>query len=448
MKIAFAKPCWDYPKGRSEATYNRVWTPLELANCAAIARQAGHSVTIVDAQAARLSPAQLTGRVSGADLVVLTSSGLDRWQCPYNDPTPFVAAAREMTKAGLRVVVTGFHGTVAPEAALRLTGAEAVIRGEPEEAIGEIAAGRALSVIDGVSFMRGGEVVNNPDRAAVDITRLPVPAFELFDLRRYFYEVLDNEFLLIEATRGCPYGCVFCSKVMYGEKFRKKTAEQVCAEIDWALDHTKARNVYFIDLEFTVARDLAEAISRHLIKRGAPVAWCCQTRSDNVDEELLKLMRKSGCRLIHLGVESGSEEVLTASGKATTKEAIYKGVRMIEAAGIETLAFFMFGLPGESKSQREETIEFAIELDPTYASFHFATPYPGSRLFEDAKTRMTAELSFPLVPPGADIEDLKKWVRRAMRRFYLRPSYVARHLGRGGPAHWLRQLRLFASYFR
>ena len=116
--------------------------------------------------------------------------------------------------------------------------------------------------------MRDGEVVSNSDRADVDIARLPVPAFELFDLRRYFYEILGNDFLLIEATRGCPYGCVFCSKVMYGERFRKKTAEQVCAEIDWALEHTKARNVYFIDLEFTVAREMAETISRHLIKRG------------------------------------------------------------------------------------------------------------------------------------------------------------------------------------
>ena len=178
------------------------------------------------------------------------------------------------------------------------------------------------------------------------------------------------------------------------------------------------------------------------------MAWCCQTRADNLDEELLSLMKKAGCGLIHLGVESGSEEVLAASGKATTKEAIYKGVRMIEAAGIETLAFFMFGLPGESESQREETIKFAIELEPTYASFHFATPYPGSRLFEDAKGAATANLSFEPAPAEGNVEELKKWVRRAMRRFYLRPSYVARHLGRGGPAHWLRQLRLFASYFR
>jgi radical SAM superfamily enzyme YgiQ (UPF0313 family) len=235
---------------------------------------------------------------------------------------------------------------------------------------------------------------------------------------------------------------------MYGQPFRKKTAAQMQAEIDHALAHTNVRSAYFIDLEFTVARDLARTICEYLIALGSPFVWCCQTRADNVDEELLALMKKAGCRLIHLGVESGSDRVLAASGKSTSKDAISKGVRMIEKAGIETLAFFMFGLPGETDKEREETIRFAKALAPTYASFHFATPYPGSKLFSDLNMKIGDDLSFPLVPPGADVRDLKSWVSRAVRSFYLRPSYVLRHLAKGGPSHWYRQFRLFLSYLR
>ena len=225
MKVVLAKPCWDYPKGAVESTYNRVWPPLELANCAAVFRAAGHEAVIIDAQALSLPPEELARRAAGVDLVVLTSTGLDRWQCPYNDARPFIAAARALKAAGLRVAVTGFHGTVNPQAVLSRTGVDIIIRGEPEGAVVDIAAGKPPAEIAGVSYARGTEVTSTPDRAPIDLTAMPVPAFELLDVGRYFYEILGRNFLLFEATRGCPYQCVFCSKVMYGAAFRKKTPE-------------------------------------------------------------------------------------------------------------------------------------------------------------------------------------------------------------------------------
>ncbi len=448
MKVVLARGCWNYPKGRNEATYNRIWPPLELANCAAIFREAGHDSKIVDAHALDLPPEKLAAACTGADLVILTSTGLDRWQCPYNDAAPFVAAAQALKAAGLSVVATGFHPTVAPAVVLRATQVDAVIRGEPEGVAADLAGGMSLKEIRGVSYLDGDDLVSNPNRTLVDLETLPVPAFDLFDAKRYFYEILGDRFLLFEATRGCPYQCTFCSKVMYGGAFRRKTAEQVCREVDYALEHTGVKSAYFIDLEFTVAKDLAAAISRYLVEIGSPIEWCCQTRADRVDADLLRLMREAGCRLIHVGVESGSQKVLESSGKNTSKEAILRGVREIHSAGIETLAFFMFGLPGETDADREESIRFALELDPTYASFHFATPYPGSRLFETSGFEVAADLSFPLVPPGADLAGLKGWVRRGLRRFYLRPGWVYHHILKGNPAKWRRQMSLFLSYFK
>lgn len=448
MKVVLAKPCWDYPKGKRESTYNRVWAPLGLANCAAVLNEAGHETAIIDAHALGLSPQELANRARGAELVILTSTGLDRWQCPYNDARPFLEAARALVQAGIKTIATGFHSTIDPEAVIAATGVDACIRGEPEGVVGRIAEGADFADIDGLAFKRDGRVVVNAEAAPVDLASLPVPAFESLEVQKYFYEILGRNFLLIETTRGCPYRCTFCSKVMYGDTFRKKRPEQVCTEIDAALEKTDVETAYFIDLEFTVARELAEEVCRHLIARGTPLRWCCQTRADNIDKELVSLMREAGCDLVHLGVESGSARILAESGKATTREAILEGARTIQAAGIETLAFFMFGLPGETDGEREETIEFAVELDPTYASFHFATPYPGSGLFAQAGYSMADDLSFPLVMPGEDLALLQKWVRKAMRRFYLRPSYVTRHILKGRPSDWLRQMRLFLSYLR
>ncbi len=448
MKVALLKPCWDYPKGPREGTYNRVWLPLELANCAAILREAGHHPIIIDAQALRLPPEALAERAAGADLAILTSTGLDRWQCPYNDPAPFLAAARSLKARAVKLALTGFHPTINPAAVLRLTGADVVISGEPEAAVGQVAAGMDIEAADGVSRIEGGRIMSNAPAGPVDMKSLPVPAFDLVETERYFYEVLGPNFLLFETTRGCPWQCSFCSKVMYGAGFRKKTPEQVIREIDFALDHTPVKTAYFMDLEFTVARDLAEAVCLHLIERGSPIEWCCQTRADRLDRHIVSMMRGAGCRLVHVGVESGSERILEKSGKATSRDAILEGIRLAEEAGIETLGFFMFGLPGETDAEREETIRFALELEPTYASFHFATPYPGSPLFDSEGLSVGEDLSLPLVPAGTQLEELKGWVRRGMSAFYLRPSYVWRHLRRARPSQWRRQLALFASYLR
>jgi len=448
MHVVLARPAWKYPKGEIESTYNRVWPPLELANCAAILREKGCRVRIVDAHALDLPPGELARRAAGADLVILTSSGLDRWQCPYNEARPFVEAARALKTAGLTVAATGFHGTVKAKAVLAATGADAVIRGEPEGPVEQLAAGARLRELAGASFLEGGELVSNPDAPPYDLERLPVPAFDLLETRRYLYEILGRNFLLFEAARGCPYSCVFCSKVMYGPGLRRKTAGQVLREIDFALEATPVRTAYFMDLEFALSRDLVEEISRGLIARKSPLEWCCQTRADAVDGELAALFYEAGCRVVHIGVESGSERVLESSGKNTTTGEIRRGVRALEDAGIETLCFFLFGLPGERDEDREETIRFALDLDPTYASFHFATPYPGSPLFEESGLTLGDDLSFPLVPPGEDLGELQRRVRRALRRFYLRPGYVLRHIARGRPSRWIHQLRLFLSYFR
>jgi anaerobic magnesium-protoporphyrin IX monomethyl ester cyclase len=447
MQITLVKPCWRYPITGADHTYNRRWPPLELLNCAALLNADGHQVRIVDAQAENLPPEAVAQRVGDAEMIVLSTSALDRWQCPTLELEPVKALARQLRPKTKRLYVCGFHGTVQPEPMLRMTGADAVIRGEPELTVRELATGQELGDTAGLTFLRQGGVVSTPDRRPLDMTSLPVPAFELIDPKHYCYEILGSRFMVLEGVRGCPYPCSFCSRVMQGRQLRRKTVEQLGREVRTATERFGVRNIYFIDLEFTASREMAEGISKFIIDNQISVRWCCQTRADKVDGPLLELMRRAGCRLIHLGVETASPRIAQLTNKGLTIEQQIAAVEMAKRAGMETLCFFLLGYPGESEEEMRETIRLAKRMNPTYAAFHRISPYAGTPLFDQIQSD-TDELFPVFAGSEEDRRKVDRLVRRAIWSYYMRPGYIFSRLLRGSPASLWRQLRLFAGYFR
>ncbi|HYW80566.1 MAG TPA: radical SAM protein [Thermoguttaceae bacterium] len=451
MQIVLVKPCWQYPISGADHTYNRRWPPLELLNCGEILEAAGHQVRLIDAQAEDLPPDRLAQRVGSADMVLVTSSALDRWQCPTLELAPLFASIEALRGQVGTLLLTGFHGTVEPEAMLRRTGVDAVIRGEPERTIEQLAGGHAWPEILGLTFEKDGEVVSTGDRPPLEMASLPVPAFHLIDLRRYQYEVLGARFMVLEGTRGCPHACTFCSRVIQGKKLRQKSAAQLGHEVEVATKQFGIRNIYFIDLEFTASRELAQGLSHYLLDHKISVRWCCQTRTDQIDEPLLRLMKRAGCRLIHFGVETASERIAKQTRKNVTVEQQRRGVELAERVGIETLCFFLLGHPGETEEEMQQTIRLAKQLNPTYASFHRVSPYQGTPLYDQSAGNRVADSTglFPLFA-GSDEERkaIDRLVRRAIWSYYVRPRYILSRLMRGSPTSLWRQLRLFAGYFR
>jgi radical SAM superfamily enzyme YgiQ (UPF0313 family) len=447
MQIVLVKPCWRYPIAGADHTYNRRWPPLELLNCAAILEADGHQVRIVDAQAEGLPPEQVAARVASAEMAVLTSSALDRWQCPSFQLQPVTQLVEKLRGRVEKLFLTGFHGTVRPEAMLEMTGVDAIIRGEPEQTVREIAAGRPRRETPGLTFVRDGRLVSTSDRAALDMTSLPVPAFHLLDLKHYQYEILGPRFMVLEGARGCPYPCTFCSRVIQGKRIRRKTVEQLGREVEVAVGEFGVRNVYFIDLEFTASPELAEGICRYILERSISVRWCCQTRADQVDEPLLRLMRQAGCRLIHFGIETGSPRIAEQIRKNISPEQQRSALEMARRLGMETLCFFLLGHPGETAQQMQQTIDLARRLNPTYASFHRVSPYEGAPLYEQSAG--DSDELFPVFA-GSQEEQRKvdRLVRQAVWSYYVRPRYIFSRLFRASPISLWRQLRLFAGYFR
>lgn len=439
-----------HKKGR---IYNRTWTPLDLANCGAVLEQAGIEVAILDANAEQIGPEEVARRAGGYDKVFITSTSLDRWQCPHLDINPFLKTVHAVNEVVPEVYVMGSHGTVKPVEMLKETRARAIIRGEPERTVLDLCGNNPLSSVLGITWHDGEKAVNNPDQKPVNLDELPLPAFHLLPMDQYFYEVLGHNFTLFEMSRGCASRCTFCLLKTYGRGVRKKSVGKLLQEIDHAIENFGVKHAYFMDLEFTVLRKQVIELCEALIERKYDFTWCCQTRFDLVDAELLSLMKRAGCRLIHFGVEAGSDRILSIVDKEISIQEIEDGMRLVKAAGIESACFTIMGFPESTKEDMEDIIRFAKKLDPTYALFHVAAPYPGTRLYEqvlnDPNVRFSDNTLFPEAVIGRyTVEELKAMTRKAYLQFYLRPSYLLSRLAKGEFRALFNQLGLFWGFVK
>ena len=164
-----------------------------------------------------------------------------------------------------------------------------------------------------------------------------------------------------------------------------------------------------------------------------------------MDQELLSEMYQAGCRLIHFGIESASARLLHKTGKEMDLRRVKAGVRRAQELGMETACFFMFGFPDETDQERRETFELAKRLNPTYASFHAVTAYPGTVLCSEV---IGQDDVYSINSRYLERQELGPFLRKTYLRYYLRPSYLLERLRRGNFGVLWRQVRLFWKYVR
>jgi radical SAM superfamily enzyme YgiQ (UPF0313 family) len=323
-------------------------------------------------------------------------------------------------------------------------------------------------MIRGVSWRTAdGEVRHNPLRPLrKDIEGIPWPAYHLFKIERYtnlqpLTDGLDphaRAYTLV-TSRGCPYQCVYCSKPITGTTWRPRSPEDVVAEWRMLVRDLRATEIGITDDVWNLRPDRAKAICRLLIAEGlSTVPWVTihGMRADHTDEELFRLMKQAGCKRVGFGVESGNQAVLDSIKKHQKLEDVRQAFRAARAAGLQTMGFFIFGLPADTEATMDDTIRFALELDPDLANFMIAAPYPGTELWEIARRdgRLFSQnwrdyaihdekARYEL--PGLPAELVEKKWHEAYRRFYLRPRRIwQRAISRDT---W-RRLPQYASDFR
>jgi anaerobic magnesium-protoporphyrin IX monomethyl ester cyclase len=439
----FINPAFDYPIVKNRGVfYTKKWPPLSLAYGAAILEKSGHRVLIIDAHAERLGPDEVAAKSRAARRVFISSSPLDRWQCPVNDIRNVYAVIRAVRSANpeTRIYLTGPHGTTSPEKALRETDVDVVILSEPEVTVQDIARGTPDAELDGIAFRQDGRTVVRPKRRFTDLNELPLPAFHLLPMDLYEFDFLGKKFALLEGSRGCPYQCTFCYKDMYGP-YRSKSSRKMTAELEFAVERFGVRNIYFADLTFTVDKNLVSELCEFIIDRGYRIRWACQTRLELVDEDILKTMRRAGCRLIEFGVESGTEEIVRQTRKYIAPKTISEGLRMVRKIRIESVVFMMLGLPNESLADMRKSSVFVRKLNPTYAVFNVALPYTEARNGTLAGSADEVGVYFPVQWGENSLQTLDRELRRSTMSFYLRPRSFFKVLR--NPRSFFHKLKIF-----
>jgi anaerobic magnesium-protoporphyrin IX monomethyl ester cyclase len=422
MKYLFIRPPINYSKQIAGRRYSRKWPPLDLLNCAAIVRRKEIDPDILDYVVDSISHYKSDKLIRDADLIFVTTSALDRWQCPEIDIKTTIDYVKSLPTK--KTLLMGAHGTINASWLLQTTGVKGVIRAEPEGAIKKLAEGQNIREIAGVSFVSGDEIIENRIEEPLDIKTFPIPAYDLINIDKYSYAPLGERLALLETTRGCTYACAYCFKKMYGNKHRAKDADQISREINYAINDVGVSSIYFFDLEFTYNKSIVRHVCDIIAKSGKNIRWCCQTRPDLVDHHLLARMKESGCQLIHYGVESGTARMLEMINKRIRLSTVSKTISETHAVGIDTACFFLMGFPTETENEIHETIRYAKLLNSTYASFHIVTPYPGTSLSQYA---LGGDLIPRYVKSDIKPNKMERLARWAFISYYARLNYLSKH---------------------
>ena len=436
-RVLLVNPAYERPVSRGAGgipILTRIWPPLEMANAAALLRNdlGDIEVKIVDANALNLGPEEVAKRAANSNIIVVSTSAIDRWQCPYLDISSAMSYATYLKKRfhDSRMVIIGPHGTERPDWLLNsFPEIDAIVRGEPELTLRELVektiAGDGVEGVLGVSYVQNGKIVNNPPRPfSSELDAFTVPAFDLLPMKEYEYALLGKPFSLVETSRGCPYPCAFCLKTMYGSNYRVKKLENVMKELQHLFYELDIPNIYFFDLEFTLIADRVKKLCKMIMEDGMDLRWTCQTRVDRVDRDLLRLMRKAGCELIHYGAESGNERTLEMMRKGITLQQIRDALKNSREEGILTTVFVLLGYPGETLEDMQLSIKLTKEVNPDFVSFHVATPYVGTEFYEAVKNELGGKV-FPTAYESKDwtVKDIEMMRRKAFREFYFRIGY-------------------------
>ena len=314
-----------------------------------------------------------------------------------------------------------------------------VIMGEAELTLKDILDGVPDNEILGICYRENFQPVKNDKRPFIDnLDILPFPARHLVD--NSIYKRPDNGKVqaVVKVARGCPFHCFFClATPVSGAKVRTRSPENIVAELKECVEKYNIKNFLFWSDIFNFNREWTLELCQKIIESGLKITWSSNTRADTMDDEMAKMMYKSGCRLVSIGVESGSQKMLDNIGKKITLDDIRNTVKILKKNKIKIYNYFVIGLPWETEETVEETIKFAIELDSNFISFYTATPLPGTKYFAYAMMNKLVEgnLDFrsAYYEPVVRSEHLSKerifeLHKQAVKRFYLRPRFIIKTL--------------------
>jgi radical SAM superfamily enzyme YgiQ (UPF0313 family) len=331
--------------------------------------------------------------------------------------------------------------------------------------------GGGLNEVDGISFKEGDKIIDTPDRDFTTDEDLNALAFvsrvygKYLNIRDYYLSQSLYPEVQIFAGRGCPFHCTFCSwpENLMGRKYRCRSPDNIADEFEYIENELPdVKEIFIEDDTFTLNKHLVRTFCSELKKRKINMVWSCNARA-TLDYSTMKSMKDAGCRLVIVGYESGSDEILMNIKKGVTTEQMRMFNSDAKRAKLLVHGDFMIGLPGETKETAKETLKFIKELKPNILQVAVATPIPGTEFYNYVK-EMDFLLEYELERsiddngfqkcivsyPGFNQHEIVTFVNKALREYYLNPSFLYIALSnvmRKNGLHELKSMGLSAKVF-
>ena len=381
-----AKVCLVYPRD-----INLNFFPLGIGYVASYLMSKGHDVVLLDMTK---SDIHLLDKLKDTKPDII---GISITTPQLNISDTIVKRVKELIPS-VPIVAGGIHPSYFKDRFLDKFSADYVIYGEGEETMRELCdfidkKSEDLTRINGLIFKdKNRKTVINPPRELIkDLNTIPFPARELVNFDTYLRPpgiirgIWTNRCANITTSRGCPGSCTYCGvNYLYGNSYRRRSVDNVLEEIDLLVSKYDIDGLYFMDDTFLMGNKWIEEFSEKFTARKYNLKWSCYGRVDTVNENIIKAVKKAGCIQIEYGIESCSERVLKCVKKRTSFKQIANAVKITKENHIRALGSFIFGFPEDSEEDLAETIKLSSGIGLDFVTGFFATPYPGSDLYEQA----------------------------------------------------------------
>lgn len=444
-----------YPKNHFEKVYHPwTWAPLPILAVSAPLFAEGYDVSLIDANVEPKWAGLLVDECR--DALLLGISCMTGPQIHFG-----LEAAKAVRAAGLKLPIIwgGYHPSILPEQTSRNEFVDAVVRGQGEvtllELAGKLSQGEDYTDVDGITFTRDGETVSTPERPIEDINKFPRLPYEKL---RHPHQYLNNmhvgsRVINYVSSQGCPARCQFCAEpLVYGRRWKAYAPERVLADLEFLQHFLDVNGIMYFDSTYFVNERRAREISKGMIDRGIKLGWAANARAPQLgkfSEETFDVLRRSGLWAFLVGAESGSRTQLETMKKDIDPEDILEAARVATRHGIKITYSFIVGFPGETAEEIEETWQVMEEVSKIVGEYnsqlHFYAPTPGNALYEKA-TEMGLKKPESLEEWArfSTVEGRLPWMsksfqnRMKQREFYLVYGY---------PSEWVRR-RAARSFLR
>ncbi len=434
MKILLINPLGaNWMEGREDYTNIAIrMAPIGLLSIAAYLMRAGHEIKIHDCQ----NNPENTNRIKILSCINTFKPEMVGFTAVTSSFMNAYRLAQEIKQQSplIKIVFGGVHVSALRGKILENFGAiDFIVAGEGEKAMADLASGVEAKTIQGLSFRDGLQIQENPLRTDLcELDSLPFPAYRSLEgFPKRFEGALFNypgfPVAAIISSRGCTYQCSYCDRSVYRQSFRFNSAEYLYAQMRFLKKDFGVKHVFFYDDLFTFNRPRIVKLCQMLKSKPLGMTFNCAAHVGHIDEELLKLLKSSGCWMVSVGIESGSPEILARHKSKVDFAQMKKTVEKIHRAGLRVKGLFIMGLPGETEKTIQTTTNFINALKLDDMNMTKFTPFPGSPIYQNIRQEGAFEekwdlmncLNFVFVPKGIGSKaQLENLYNKFIRQFY------------------------------